>query len=109
MWVERTDQAIDILFQLVLLEQLFQEPADWHVGDGVEAIKNNAMIFRQFPFVGRLQPCLFWGKLGADGVINQVQVQTASFLAVPVPVQCSEGFNRPFKNPFTALAVRVFR
>ena len=69
------------------LQQEFEKPTDWHIGNGVEMVKLHAMLGVKLFSKLRFDRFLFGWQKRAYGIVDEIQQQPAIRLPVSEPVQ----------------------
>src|SRR3954451_14275159 len=81
---------------------------DRHIAQAVKVIEDDAEAFFQYPLVVLFELCLWWRKMRIYRVIDQVEKQSAVFMAIADAVEGLQRANAQIESPLTALAVDIF-
>ncbi len=100
-------QQVHVAVELAFGHQHRPEALDRHVGQGEQLVEHHATVFGQVALVVGLQCRLRWRQAGALRVVDRVQRQPGSLLAVAQRVEPTQPADAGIEGALAALPVDV--
>ena len=103
--IESVEQALHITLIMPGFQQVIEEAADGHIGDGVEIIEFDAVLPAQLALEIGFQGGLVAGQKSAGGIVDQIQLQACTRLGVPGGIQQLQRLDGILEHAVAPLAV----